>query len=108
MAALDVVGVDLELGLGEELARLVEQQALADLVAVGLLRPGLTRILPWKTPVAPARSTFLNTCRLSQPDGAVGDEDGVVVEEVAVADAGAGDVRDRVVAGHLDRRTRCG
>ena len=38
VAALDVVGVDLELGLGEELARLVEQQALADLVAVGLLR----------------------------------------------------------------------
>ena len=41
VAAHHVVGVDLELGLGEELARLVEQQPLADLVAVGLLRPGL-------------------------------------------------------------------
>ena len=106
--ALHVVGVDLELGLGEELAVLVEQQRLADLVAVGLLRRRASRgSCPGRRRPRRRCSTFLNTCRLSQRGGAVGDEDGVVVVEVAVADAGAGHMRRRRRRRSARRRTRC-
>ena len=79
VAALHVVGVDLELGLGQELARLVEQQPLADLVAVGLLRPGLHQDLALEDPDRAAAQHLLEHLPALAAHGAVGDEDRVVV-----------------------------
>ena len=66
MRAGHVIGIDFELRFCQKLAVIIEQQRLADLVAIGLLRPAFTKILPWNTPTAPLRKTFLNTWRLSQ------------------------------------------
>ena len=65
MAADDIVGKDLELGLGVEFRRLGEQQRVARLLAVGLLGvAAATMTLPWKMPRACSSITHLNISRL--------------------------------------------
>jgi hypothetical protein len=100
--AFDVVGVDLELGLGEELRGLVEQEALADLVAVGALGAGLDQDLALEDADRAAVEHLLEDLPALAVGGAVGDEDGVVVVEGAVADAGPRQVGGAVRAGELD------
>ena len=105
MRALHVVCIDLEFGLGEELAVLVQEQRLADLVTVGLLRARLHEYLALEDAGgAVLRSTFLKTWRLSQATASWVTKIGIVVVEravVAVAERRARDMRDRLVAGDI-------
>jgi hypothetical protein len=99
--AFHVVGVDLEFGLGEELRVIVQKQRLADLVAVGLLRAGLHEDLALEHARRAVAEHLLEDLPAFAGHRVMGHEDGVVVVEVTVADAGAGDMRHGLVAGEL-------
>jgi hypothetical protein len=96
-----VVGVDLQLRLGLELAVVVQQQRLADLVAVGLLRVGLHQDLALEHARSAVPQHLLEDLPAFAAFRVMGDEDGVVMVEIAVAVAQAAPPHGRcVVAGH--------
>ena len=66
VAALHVVGKDLELRLVVGFGALGQKQRPRHHLGVGLLRAGRTMMRPWNTPCASSSSTDLNTSRLWQ------------------------------------------
>ena len=100
--ALHVVGVDLELGLGQELRIPVEEERLADLVAVGLLRPRPHQDLALEHAHGSVAQDLLEHLPALAAGRAVDHEHGVVVVELAVAHRRARDVRHGVRALQVD------
>jgi hypothetical protein len=100
--ALHVVGVDLELWLGEELASARRGGAPGELVAVGLLRAGLDEDLALEDAGGARAQDLLEDLAAFAGLARMGHEDGVVVVEVAVADRSPRDMRLGVVAQELD------
>ena len=104
VAALHVIGVDLKLRLAEELAVLVQKQRLADLVAIGFLRPWLDKDLALKNALGTVLEHFLEHLTAFATLGGVGDEHGVVMVEITAIRIAEhrGDMSHRIVADNVD------
>mmetsp|Transcript_18144 Transcript_18144/g.28189 ORF Transcript_18144/g.28189 Transcript_18144/m.28189 type:complete len:595 (-) Transcript_18144:429-2213(-) len=97
-----VIGVDLKLGLGQKLAVIVQEQGLADLVAIGLLRARLDQDLALKHAHGPVAQHLLEHLTAFAAQRIMGDEHGVIVMKVTVANTGPSHMSDGIVARQLD------
>ena len=104
MAALHVIGIDFQLGLGEELAVFVQKKALADLIAVRLLRTRLDQDLALKDAGRAVHQHLLEHLPAFARLGPMGDEHGVVVMEIAVAHRRPGQMGTGIRTGQVDHR----
>ena len=102
MAASHVIGVNLQLWLGEELAVIIQKQRLADLVAVGFLCALFDEDFALKHADGTVAQHLFEHLPAFAIHRVMGDEDRVVMVKHPVAHSRTGHGGHRVVAGQLD------
>ena len=90
-----VIGIDFKLWFGQKLAVIIQQQGLADLIAIGFLCTGFDQDFTLKHPYGTIAQDLLEHLAAFAADCIVRDENRVVVMERAIPQGGASDRQGR-------------
>ena len=99
MGTGDVIGVDLKLRLGQELAVIIQQKRLTDLIAIGFLRAFLDQNFALEHARGPVAQYLLEDLTALTIQRIMGDEHSVIVVKIrAIADTNTGNMGHRIIA----------